>query len=260
MTKIAIIGDICLDKYPKENITFLGGCAFNFSYHLKKFGADFVLFAPLGQDRFTEKIEIKLRNLEIEVLLGKSKLPNQSIEIVLNNFKDRSFLNFQSEILDHSFSPDLSNFELIIAPYFKEIRQIIKPYITSKKNIALDLGEAENLSELDLQHLASLSVYLNISGEKFSHELLTKISYDCFVSITLAGLGARVYKDGLMLESYRPQEIFIRDTTGAGDSFFSYVAIHLNSDIDQQTLINSAVSYAQSTLMHLGATPVIITV
>lgn len=257
VTRIAVWGDICIDKYTLQNKKILGGCAFNVAYHLKSLGKEFVFFAPIGNDHYSRIIESKLDALEIEYELNRLNFSNQTIEVILDCDNDRSFKNFEGSILEHLYCPDFSSFEIVICPYFREIRPLVDLALKEYGKIfALDLSDAQEISEEDLRQLSLKTKYINISGEKFSHELLLELSSECIITVTLGSFGSRIYKDLRFTQSERPIQIKVEDATGAGDSFFSYICAKLGSDIGDFELVTQASAYTYATLLRLGSSPI----
>jgi fructoselysine 6-kinase len=47
---LATIGDCCIDIYPEQNKSFLGGTAFNVAYHAQNAGALASIISVVGND------------------------------------------------------------------------------------------------------------------------------------------------------------------------------------------------------------------
>ncbi|EQC45333.1 carbohydrate kinase family protein [Bacteriovorax sp. Seq25_V] len=259
MARVAVFGDLCVDQYPKQGLKFLGGCAFNVTATFQKLNSNYTFISLIGEDEYTEAIEKYLNDSSIDSYLFRVPHPNQEIEIILDENGERSFENYQSEILNVQVSFEFDEFDYVISPYFDEIRSLVSGSLTSSKHkVFLDLQDGLNISESEFQGLSERASYINMGNEVFSHDFLLKRSVDCIITVTLAERGSRVYSQGKYKDIETAKVENVVDTTGAGDSFFAYVAnglINFNlslEDSELHQLVKEANSFASNIIKFIG--------
>jgi len=260
--KIYCVGDIGIDFYPARNKSFIGGCSFNIATHLSHLGANVTMVSPIGPDQWTRSIEEKITSSNIQTQFLKRSESNLHLEIFVEQ-GERSFGEYQDDIL-RNFNwrknelEALSSANLIVGPYFEEIRSFVDKVIDKcGDRVILDLHDAVNLNEDDIMLLLNKVNMIHLGTSKFSLKSLEKISKQSnkMISQTRGNEGSVLITPEGVFEAEAAHVPEVVDTTGAGDSYLARFIYGLRQGESVKTLLENSNLFAAQTLRHFGGTP-----
>jgi len=260
---IFCVGDVGIDTYPNEHKSYIGGCAYNVAFLLNELGSNKVtLIGTLGLDRWTGKLIEKIESHNIPFIPLKRTEDNLTLKIThtdgekdFGHFEDKLLREFQwktSEI------EKLDSADLLIAPYFEEIRPMVDSIIDLHGDkIVLDLHEVKHISLERFNELASKVKILHFGNKFESDEFYIRTSKmsDVIISITLGSLGSELFINGVKYDCTPLVSENIVDTTGAGDAYLSRFIHGYSNGETIENLLEGSNQYGAMALTYFGATP-----
>ena len=271
MKKVLVVGEILIDLVEGKDgfKASIGGAPFNVAYNLSSLGDDVTFVGQVGDDYFGNLILNSLKgkknlNLNIEKLNER----NTTIALNVNDSGKRKYSFIRKNTADYAFnlekinSLDISKFNLIhIGSLFLsnvDSRKVISVLIERAKKLNIPVSFDVNLrTDIFDENTNILNIYNsfieNADLIKFSdeetpfffnglsqREIFNKINAKCLlISKGSKGASALTEKETYMHNSFK---VKIKDTVGAGDSFYSgFLHCYLNlksSDNDYIHAIN----------------------
>lgn len=214
MLKIASIGDVCVDVYPKERKYFLGGTAFNRAKWLAQNGATVSLVSAVGTDDWGKKYLIACKKLKINTDYLKI-LPGQTshVEIALDKNQSPHFSAWQLGVLKNFYPKNWpKNQKALITTGLKPIKQLLTLPAAPFTVADFDGNSPYAFSQRQIQPYAA-RFNLIVSSKKLTLD-------HPMVLLTLGSGGSRLITPQ---KTYFEPAVKIKtvDTTGAGDVFIS---------------------------------------
>lgn len=250
MSKILVIGEILIDliEEDKKFNYSIGGAPFNVAYNLSSLGDDVTFVGQVGKDYFGEFILNSLRNnknLNCAIEEIEDKNTTVALNVSLNNERKYSFIRKNTADyaynLENILKIDFSDFDLIhLGSLFlsnlesiKIMQAIVERAKENKIKISFDVNYREDLFNsfdeakerykffIDNADIIKFSdeeislFYPNLKEEEVIHNFNEK----CLI-ITKGNKGSLAYIDN-KIYTYSSFKVKVKDTIGAGDSFFS---------------------------------------
>ncbi|MBU2051596.1 carbohydrate kinase family protein [Patescibacteria group bacterium] len=214
MLKIASIGDVCVDIYPKEKQYFLGGTAFNRAVQLAKTGIRVSLVSAVGTDDWGKKYLAVCKRLRINTDY-LSVIPGQTshVNITLNRQKKPQFSAWQLGVLKN-FVPKTwpQGQDCLITTGLTPIKQLLKLPAAAFRVADFDGDTPYTFKNVDIQKYAP-------NFDLIASSVCLKINHP-MVLLTAGNQGSRLVTPHK--EYFVPAvKIKTSNTTGAGDVYIA---------------------------------------
>lgn len=268
--KIVSTGEITIDHYPEQNISFIGGISLNFAVHSKRCGADGVsLVSCVGDDkgggRVFEKLSVEgVDASHVAVLPGKTATCD--IQVIdhaervypAGGYHQNVLADFRLNDRDFAF---IRQHDILVAQFDHAqpeslFHQVMVELDFDGKRVA-DFGDWSDYGD-DHDRLTSYLETLDlafVSGSRTAIDVLLPFSrrFGNLIVVTLGADGSAALVDGRTL--YQPARSVLApvDSTGCGDAFqAAFTVTCFRGGSVEQALLRGA-TQAATVLQHYGA-------
>lgn len=266
--KLTTIGDCCVDIYPQENQSFLGGTAYNRALKAQSAGAQATLISAIGTDSWGKQYLASLKSHHINthhlsIIKGKTSY----INITLDKHKSPQYSKWQLGVLrKFKLTPTHKKFlsiqDAIIITYFKPIKHLLESFIKFSLSQPLKLADfaGGSIYSPTIKTINRFLPHLDIAVRNVDYSNQSELNYLKSLAkkhrkIILALLG----KHGSLIftpskKYYQPAiKTKTKDTTGAGDA---YIPIFTIEYLKHQNIKKAMIKATQATsqiITQLGA-------
>jgi fructoselysine 6-kinase len=269
---IVAVGECTRDRYLDSVVDAVGGISLNFAITARRCGAGSVaIVSCIGVDDAADSIRERLAREDVDTthlhaLPGATA--SQAIRIAAAGERTFPAGGYDAGVLAtfHLDADDVSfigTFDVVVAPYFRQIKQLFYPAMqaaTARAKRVADLLDGEDLGP-DLSGLDPLLDTLDvafISGNEETVELLLPRSRETrtLLVVTHGADGSSALASGIRhFEPAVVVPIVERiDTTGCGDAFQAAFTVEYFRCGDISLALHAGAARAATVIRHLGAT------
>jgi fructoselysine 6-kinase len=260
--KIVALTVCCVDFYPQQGKSYLGGNSLNYAAQARLSAPDdkISVIAAVGTDEYGARINVFLKQNSISTTyLYHRKGDTASNQIMNDEYGERigipgewkngvygSFL-----LSDEDWSFALSNDIIAMPANNPNFETLIQKKIQSHF-IVSDFLDVEN--KIPIEKYINSTDIAQIAGREnllgYYNDLAVKSGK--LIIVTLGSLGSVVFHEG---KSFRQEAIVVQhviDTTGCGDSYLAAFSIEYYKSKNIKMAMNAGALAASYTLQHFG--------
>ncbi|TNF26322.1 MAG: carbohydrate kinase family protein [Deltaproteobacteria bacterium] len=227
------------------------------------------LFSPLSDDTQSDELIQQIRSQRIQFIGPRLKGSIPSQEIELREDGEKIFSPFNHGVLKQlpnlEIKLDFKNFDIVMGPVHKETLPYFESFLRDKKDnqeLFLDFTTLKEFDyDLDLiSHLHQQSTLMQFSPAEENQKLVEKIKTielrnQQVILLTLGAQGG-VLRNSESLHLFQPPKIEeVKDTTGAGDAFFSTFANYFLNKESLDYCLQQALMASKLTISRVGSSP-----
>lgn len=265
--KIVSIGEITIDRYLRQNKTFVGGISLNFAVNAKQAGAEncalisCVGSGPLGQWVLEALDREGVDRSHVMVMDGETA----ECDILVHSNADREFPGYRVNALSQLRMTDknkafVQQHDVAVSMFDVNLPNSILTELlsmnTDRLKIVVDFGDWSNgrRKELppDLFKRIDLAFF---SGDEATQQFLDPIAKNesCRFVLTLGAAGSLAYTDGGWLRQPALEVDNPVDSTGCGDAFQGAFTVSYFQEKDVSEALFAGATQAAKVLQHYGA-------
>jgi len=267
--KIVSIGEITIDRYLRQNLSFVGGISLNFAVNAKRSGADHVSLVscvgdgPDGAWVLETLAREEVNGSHVAVLEGKTA--ECAVEVYDN--ADRVFPvgGYRANVLSHLHLTDaikafISQHDVLVTLYDGSEPEsltnqlLLLPADKSKRVVDFGDWSAGIRKEITKETFNNIDLAFVSANEAMVAELLQiGGNVDCLMVVTLGAAGSvALTADGVMAQSAVQVDSPV-DSTGCGDAFQAAFTVNYFRDGDIAASLYKGAVQAAQVLKHYGA-------
>lgn len=268
--KLVSIGEMTIDYYFDQRLSFVGGISLNFAVHAKRCGAENVaLVSCAGSDEAGSRIRRLLTNEGIDVSHVSGR-PGKTAtcDIIVNNNAERSFP--EGGYRPHGL-PDfkltdralafIKQHDVVVSMFDQSQPEAFFNQVSTKINFSglrvVDFGNWNDYREGHDMILACLDKLdiIFVSGNRGTVDFLHTISDEGtgLIVVTLGALGSiAIYQGKLWVQKAMPVARPV-DSTGCGDAFQSAFTVAYLRTGNIKKALRQGAKQAALVLQHYGA-------
>lgn len=267
--KIVSVGEITIDRYLKQNLSFVGGIGLNFAVQAKRCGAESVsMVSCVGDGPWGAWVLATLKKEQVDtthlaVLTGKTA----EIDIVVGENAERFFPpgGYRANVLDQFHLTEaakhfICQHDLVTTQYDGEkaaslTMQLLRlPTDTIKRVIDFGDWSMERQKSLSSATLNAIDLAF-FSGDEETVKYLEPMAKhsDCLIVVTLGAGGSLALTGSESIFQPALEVVQLIDTTGCGDAFQAAFSLSYFHDGAIPAALRRGAEQAAQVLQHFGA-------
>lgn len=267
--KIVSVGEITIDHYLRQNLSFVGGISLNFAVHAKRSGAENVsLVSCVGSGPEGAWVLDTLAREQVDrshVAVLKGKTAECDIEVYDNAERVFPDGGYRTHVLSRlrlsdSIKAFINQHDILVTHYDGDapeslMNQLLRlPYGGSKR--VVDFGDWSKGFNRGVQRETFNKIDLAfISGDEAVVTYLLPVAdrLACLIVVTLGAAGSvALTADGLLAQAALQVDSPV-DSTGCGDAFQAAFTVSYFRDGDIAAALHEGATQAAQVLKHYGA-------
>ena len=267
--KIVSVGEITIDHYLKQNLSFVGGISLNYAVNAKRCGAEHVSLVscvgngPAGAWVLETLDQEQVDHSHVAVLEGKTA----EIDIEVFDNAERVFpaggyrANVLSRLqLTDSIATFINQHDILVTPYdghkLQSLTNQLLQLPRDKGKKVVDFGDWSRGHPKKV----TIETFNNIDLAFFSGDEATVVDLlpvaermECLIVVTLGAAGSvALTADGVIAQSAIQVDAPV-DSTGCGDAFQAAFTVNYFRDGNVAKALHRGATQAASVLKHYGA-------
>lgn len=276
--KLAFVGDLTVDIYPKLNKTHLAGSSLNCSVWAKKLGAEPTILAAVGTDEAGKKYQefFKRKNFSLK-FLKTLKFPTSNIEIFLDKNGERSWGKWDPGVLAkyHLEKKDfdfLKTCDAVAMPVYAKTKHLLDellcfthhPHLPQRPHPLIvidfdDLSQFGKNTKIIEDHLPYIDIVfcgLDIVKDakiiRKLQSLASSYSSPKLIVVTLNKNGSLAFL-GNQVFRQKADKVKVVDSTGGGDAFLAGFLVEYLKSQNTQNSLKKGTEIATQAIQQIGA-------
>lgn len=272
---IASVAECCIDQYVDQQISFLGGTAWNTSWHVSSLGEQSLLFSCVGNDSYGERYKNEAASVSIETKgLQQKSGKTSTLEVRFDQNQSPLFSEWNLGVL-HEWN--ITDEEKNILTEFDCVRTVLfKPLVNIFDTVA-SISMKQGIKVADFAGVSAYSEGITII-ERYIHDFdiviksvdaeetqeisyikkLSKTSQKKFLLLMGREGSMFVENEKIIVMPTKTQDHPV-DTNGAGDAYIAAFLVSYLHDQNIRKAMEQGTHYASKKIMNYGGTSVRVT-